>query len=82
MAQALRLVLLTGFVLAFHCIGASDSMETHEEEKRFKTSPFTWSNPLSGYNIVLVRVPNHSPQEDKYQLQGRFLMECSSLIFQ
>ena len=26
--------------------------------KRFKTSPFSWSNPLSGYNIVLVRVPN------------------------
>ena len=38
--------------------------------KRFKTSPFTWSNPLSGYSIVLVKIPPSTPGgQDRYQLQ-------------
>ena len=41
-------------------------------EKRFKTSPFAWSNPLSGYSVVMVKMDgasNANNGDDHYQMK-------------
>lgn len=44
-------------------------------EKRFKTSPFAWTNPLSGY--ILVVIPE-GPQDKAEQFQLRLVKDPHS----
>lgn len=46
-------------------------------DKRFKTSPFAWSNPLSGYMLVVIP---EGPQKTAEKFQLKLVKDPTTLI--
>ena len=49
-----------------------------DNQKRFKTSPFAWTNPLSGYMLVVIP---EGPQKTAQHFQLKLIKDPMSYVY-